>query len=137
MHHVCHGCRIFSTGCELPRNRVLPIKVESNTVKHLRESSKFLDMSQSEALPSVNLMDPEVVVNGLARQARLLFRDPKNFGRDVFGLKTIQPRRFPKFSLFINTEGHCCGHRKKISVSVSTWRLHSRPSLGRISPLEP
>ena len=59
-------------------------------MKHLPKGSELLDMGQGEALTSIDLPDPEVVVQGLADQA-LLFRYLKDLGRDISGSETMKP----------------------------------------------
>ena len=63
---------------------ILPIQAESNILKHPPKIGELLDMGQREALSSVDLTDPEVVIKRFADQARLPLRYLEDLGRNIF-----------------------------------------------------
>ena len=70
---------------------VLSIQVESNILKHSPKVGELLDMAQREALRSVDMTDPEVVMKRFADRTRLPLRYLKDLGRDVFWSEAIKP----------------------------------------------
>ena len=63
--------------------------IESDTINHLPQNQKLLDVWQSQSLSCVDLLDPEVVVKGLVNQTCLLLGHFKDLWRDVFRPETI------------------------------------------------